>query len=74
MNLVNEVLANFVQIAKGKEVTLESNVKELGLDSLDIVDLLMDMEEKYDIEFENEEMTDLVTVNDVVKAIEAKLK
>ena len=74
MNLVNEVLANFVKIAKGKEFTLESNVKELGLDSLDIVDLLMDMEEKYDIEFENEEMTDLVTVNDVVKAIEAKLK
>ena len=74
MNLVNEVLANFVKIAKGKEVTLESNVKELGLDSLDIVDLLMDMEEKYDIEFENEEMTDLVTVNDVVKAIEANLK
>ena len=74
MNLVNEVLASFVKIAKGKEVTLESNVKELGLDSLDIVDLLMDMEEKYNIEFENEEMTDLVTVNDVVKAIEAKLK
>ena len=74
MNLVNEVLANFQKIAKNKEVTLESNVKELGLDSLDIVDLLMDMEEKYNIEFENEEMTDLVTVGDVVKAIEAKLK
>jgi acyl carrier protein len=74
MNLVNEVLANFQKIAKNKEVTLESNVKELGLDSLDIVDLLMDMEEKYNIEFENEEMTELVTVNDVVKAIESKLK
>ena len=74
MNLVNEVLANFQQIAKDKEVTLESNVKELGLDSLDIVDLLMDMEEKYNIEFENEEMTELATVNDVVKAIESKLK
>ena len=74
MNLVNEVLANFQKIAKNKEVTLESNVKELGLDSLDIVDLLMDMEEKYNIEFKNEEMTELVTVNDVVKAIESKLK
>ena len=74
MNLVNEVLANFQKIAKNKEVTLESNVKELGLDSLDIVDLLMDMEEKYNIEFENEEMTELVTVNDGVKAIESKLK
>ena len=74
MNLVIEVLANFQKIAKNKEVTLESNVKELGLDSLDIVDLLMDMEEKYNIEFKNEEMTELVTVNDVVKAIESKLK
>ena len=69
MNLVNEVLANFQKIAKNKEVTLESNVKELGLDSLDIVDLLMDMEEKYNIEFKNEEMTELVTVNDVVNRV-----
>lgn len=74
MNLANEVIANFTKIAKNKEVTLESNVKELGLDSLDIVDLLMDMEEKYGIEFENEEMTSLVTVGDVVKAIEEKTK
>ena len=72
MNLVNEVLANFVKIAKGKEVTLESNVKELGLDSLDIVDLLMDMEEKYDIEFENEEMMAFQVVSDIVSAIEKK--
>ena len=74
MDIKTEVLKNFTKIAKAKEVTLDSNIKELGLDSLDIVDLLMDMEEKYGIEFENEEMTSLVTINDVVSAISAKLK
>lgn len=74
MDLKNEVLTNFSKIVKNKEVTLESNVRELGLDSLDVVDLLMDMEEKYGIEFENEEMTSLVTISDVVNAIQAKLK
>ena len=74
MDLTNEVLAKFTKIAKNKEVTLESNIKDLGLDSLDIVDLLMDMEEKYGIEFENEEMSSLVTVRDVVKAVELKTK
>ena len=57
-----------------KEVTLDSDIKSLGLDSLDVVDLLMDLEDKYGVEFENEEMTSLVTVNDVVKAIELKTK
>ena len=74
MDLTNEVIAKFSKIAKNKEVTLESNIKDLGLDSLDIVDLLMDMEEKYGIEFENEEMSSLVTVRDVVKAVESKTK
>lgn len=72
MDLKQEVIASFSKIAKNKEVTLESKVKDLGLDSLDIVDLLMDMEEKYGIEFDNEEMVSLVTVEDVVNAINAK--
>ena len=73
MDLKNEVITNFKKITK-KEVTLDSDIKRLGLDSLDIVDLLMDLEDKYGVEFENEEMTSLVTVNDVVKAIELKTK
>lgn len=73
MDIKKEVIESFTKMAKGKNVTNESVIKDLGLDSLDIVDLLMDLEEKYNIEFENEEMTSLVTVEDVIKAIEAKL-
>ena len=72
MNIQEQVLAGLKKVVNGKEVTLESNLKELGLDSLDVVDMLMDLEEKFGIEFENEEMMAFQVVNDIVKAIEKK--
>ena len=72
MNIQEQVLEGLKKVVNGKEDTLESNLKELGLDSLDVVDMLMDLEEKFGIEFENEEMMAFQVVNDIVKAIEKK--
>lgn len=72
MNIQEQVLEGLKKVVNGKEVTLESNLKELGLDSLDVVDMLMDLEEKFGIEFENEEMMAFQVVNDIVSAIEKK--
>ena len=72
MNIQEQVLEGLKKVVNGKEVSLESNLKELGLDSLDVVDMLMDLEEKFGIEFENEEMMAFQVVNDIVKAIEKK--
>ena len=74
MNIQEQVLEGLKKVVKGKEVTLDSNLKELGLDSLDVVDMLMDLEEKFGIEFENEEMMAFAVVNDIVSAIENKTK
>ena len=52
------------------EITMESNFEELGLDSLDMVELIMKLEEVLDVQLEMDES--LKTVGDVVKAIEAK--
>ena len=72
MNIQEQVLEGLKKVVNGKAVTLESNLKELGLDSLDVVDMLMDLEEKFGIEFENEEMMAFQVVNDIVKVIEKK--
>ena len=72
MNIQEQVLEGLKKVVNGKEVTLESNLKELGLDSLDVVDMLMDLEEKFGIEFENEEMMSFVVVKDIIVAIEKK--
>ena len=74
MNIKEQVLEGLKKVVNGKAVTLESNLKELGLDSLDVVDMLMDLEEKFGIEFENDEMMSFNVVSDIVTAIENKTK
>lgn len=54
------------------KITMDSNLKELGLDSLDLVEIILDGEEKLGITFENDELLKFTTVGDVVKSAEAK--
>lgn len=52
------------------EVLMESSfIDDLGADSLDIVELLMALEEEFDIEIPDEEAEKLSTVGDVVDYI-----
>jgi acyl carrier protein len=54
------------------EVTLESQiVDDLDADSLDVIELLMMLEEEFDMEITDEEAEKLVTVGDVVEYIKA---
>ena len=63
---VKEVLVKELTLGED-EVTLESNFEELGIDSLDMVELVMQLEEEFDITIE--ESSDLKTVKDVVDYI-----
>ncbi len=47
-------------------------VKDLGADSLDVVEMLMNLEEEFDITVPEEEAVNIKTVGDIVKIIEAK--
>ncbi len=61
------------KIVKDKEIKPETELKSLGIDSLDLVEIIMDAEEQYGIEFTNDELSSFATVADVVKAIDSKL-
>ena len=53
------------------EVKEESKfVEDLGADSLDVVELVMALEEKFDIEIPDTEAEKIVTVSDAIKYIE----
>ena len=54
------------------KITMDSNLKELGLDSLDLVEIVLDGEEKLGITFENDELLNFNTVGDVVRSAESK--
>lgn len=57
----------------GDDIQLESTLKEdLGIDSLDAVELSLDLETEFDVEISDEELASLKTVKDIVELIEAK--
>ncbi len=57
------------------KITPESDIiNDLGLDSLDIVELVMTLEEKWNIVADDEDIKTLKTVADVVKYIEENAK
>ena len=47
-------------------------VEDLGADSLDVVELVMALEEKFDIEIPDDEAEKIATVADVVAYVESK--
>ncbi|MBM7581226.1 acyl carrier protein [Caldicoprobacter guelmensis] len=58
-----------------EEVTLESKfIDDLGADSLDIVELIMALEEEFDMEIPDEDAEKISTVGDVVEYIKAHSK
>lgn len=56
-------------------VTMEASITEdLSADSLDVVDLVMSIEESFDVEIPDEEVENIKTVGDIVKYIENKVE
>ncbi|MBQ2614502.1 MAG: acyl carrier protein [Clostridia bacterium] len=56
-----------------EDVTLEAAfIEDLEADSLDIVELMMALEEEFEIEIPDEEAEKIVTVNDAVEYIKAR--
>ena len=53
------------------KVTMGASIAEdLGADSLDIVDLVMSLEEEFDMEIPDEAVENIKTIGDIVKYIE----
>ncbi len=58
-----------------EEISMETTfVDDLGADSLDIFQIIMGIEEEFDIEIANEEAEHIVTVSDAVDQIKNAIK
>ncbi|MDE5942726.1 MAG: acyl carrier protein [Clostridia bacterium] len=68
---VAKILSEQLNVAKSK-ITMESDiVKDLGADSLDVVELLMTLEDNTGKAIPEDKVTDVKTVGDVVKLLES---
>ena len=69
---VKEIIVEQLDVDADK-VTTNANIQDdLGADSLDVVDLVMSLEEEFDIEIPDEEVEGIKTVGDIVAHIEKK--
>ncbi|MEG1529589.1 MAG: acyl carrier protein [Clostridia bacterium] len=64
------------QLCKSKDdITMDCDIiKDLGADSLDIVEMLMNIETEWNIVVDDSEVGDMKTIGDVVSFIESKSK
>jgi len=59
---------------KDTEVTPELNLENSGLDSFARIELVMAIEEAFDIEFSDSESAGISTVNDIIELINTKVE
>ena len=58
-----------------ESITLETDIQDdLGADSLDVVEMLMTLEDEFNVTVTDEESVNLKTVGDIVKLIDSKTK
>ncbi|MBR1865387.1 MAG: acyl carrier protein [Lachnospiraceae bacterium] len=64
---MKEIIAEQLSVDES-EIELSSNFKDdLGADSLDLFELVMALEEEYDVEIPSEELENIATVEDVIE-------
>lgn len=66
---LKKIIAEVLNVDE-EEITMETTfVDDLGADSLDIFQIIMGLEEEFDIEIANEDAEKIVTVGDAVEQI-----
>ena len=66
---IQEIISEVLSV-DADEITMETTfVDDLGADSLDVFQIIMGIEEEFDIEIANEEAEKIVTVGDAVEQI-----
>lgn len=67
--IIGEVLT-----VEPEDITMETKfVDDLGADSLDVFQIIMGIEEEFDVEIANEDAENIVTVGDAVEQIKKAL-
>ncbi len=67
---VKSIIVEQLGVANEEVNESASFIEDLGADSLDIVELVMALEEEYDIEISDEDAEKILTVGDAVKYIQ----
>ncbi|MFO7951881.1 MAG: acyl carrier protein [Bacillota bacterium] len=69
---IKKIISDQLEVAIDK-LSAETTFEDIDADSLDIVELVMALEEEFDLEISDQEIENVKSVGDVVKYIESKV-
>lgn len=70
---IKEIIAEHADVKDVQSLTTETNLLDLGLDSLDAIEILMALEEEFDIEVSDDAFGNVKTLGDIVYYIEVEI-
>ena len=68
---VKKLIAEQLDVEEDSIQETSNIADDLGADSLDVVDLVMSIEDEFDVEIPEDQVENIKTVGDIVKYIEA---
>lgn len=71
---VKEIIAEQLDVSEEVVITPETSMmKDLDADSLDAVEIMMELEDEFEIEIPDEDAENFKTIGDIVKYVESKI-
>ncbi len=67
------IISEFTNVDESQITKDTKFVDDLNVDSLDLVQIIMALEEEFDIEIDNDQAENIVTVNDAIEAINSRI-
>ncbi len=71
---VRKVLVEQLDVSEDEVTPQASIVDDLGADSLDVVEIIMGLEEEFDIEIPDEDAEKITTVQQIINYVDEKAK
>ncbi len=71
--VADRVIKAIQKVKPGADITVASTFSELGIDSLDAIEVLFEVEEEFDLSIPNEALRGMRCVRDVVDGVERRL-
>ena len=69
LDRIRNILGEYVDVQK-EQITLETNLlKDLGLSSLDVVNIIVALEDEFGIEIQDRKVSEIIIVEDIVRML-----
>ncbi|SPP28288.1 acyl carrier protein [Brochothrix thermosphacta] len=73
-NEIKQIISDVSKVAITKVHEDAELGNDLAIDSLDLLDVVTELEKKYQIDIPAEDMTDFITVKDIITAVQSTVK